>query len=575
MNLGISTQNNGNKPLVLKKAEYDGHTKYLGYSDGWIHKENGCNGILSPNGKPGHFDCKCGAAFRKQPMLNTQIETRSTRSKDLLPTVYLEHRNDKIGLLRFVVASQSRPKKYQVIRDNHGNWSCCCEDWSKHRKYDDWHCKHVLACEYWLENEAKSRERTVNSRPSIRPSLICTGTQDEFEKANSLDEKQIVQMNNGCTDGLQLAYLINGKVAISYYGTLKLAGKLDIEVSDIQTKEAATMIVATAKAHNPHTGVTQCGAHSQQKLISGRPDPDAEVKAAEKAKRNAILKVVPEYTVYDYANKHAQTSPFDYLDAYFECCRVFTQNGLGEWHVGDLVKDLFPHKKPAELGRDEWIEVYRACQRYADELDANPDVEKQYWAKTKDGDVVLVTETGDDSPAPRCRAYYHGYCTKCVGIDQKQFHLGLCNLPRLRKYKAGCNGDANSDACQHMAERYPFSFGDTPDWYKERCYKDGRFNMDWWKDKDYPPKLTEQEQVEETDTEAETEKLSKVYVVKTERGRWALAKDDGNGFSGEILTEGGGETYPVPLNDFKGIREASVYAKKHYPDAKVVITQNI
>ena len=48
-----------------------------------------------------------------------------------------------------------------------------------------------------------------------------------------------------------------------------------------------------------------------------------------------------------------------------------------------------------------------------------------------------------------------------------------------------------------------------------------------------------------------------------------------DGFPGDVLTEGGGETYPTPLNNFKGIREATLYAKKHFPDAKVVVMSNI
>jgi len=387
------SSNNGNKPLVFKKAEYDGKIKHLGYSDGWLHTE--CGGTLSPNGTPGYFDCKkCGSEFKKQPMLLPQVDTRDERAKALLPTVRLEHRDDKIGLIRFVVDSQSRPKRYLVYRDNHGNWTCPCEDFQKHKQYDAWHCKHVMACEYWLENEKASKERAA----TIRPSLICTGTQEEFSKANSLDERQIVRSAGEAytsgDDGM-LAYLINGKVAISYCGTMTLAKMMGIEISDVETKEASQMMVATAKATNPKTGVTQAGAHSQSKRFDGgRVDNDAEIKASGKAKRNAILKVIPEYVVYDFANKHAQNPPFDYLDAYSACVKVFTRKGLGEWHVANITKELFPERQPAELNREQWIRIFRTCQKHADELSESPEVQKEkaQWAKTIDGQIVAATK---------------------------------------------------------------------------------------------------------------------------------------------------------------------------------------
>ena len=477
----ISTENNG-KPIVLSFAEKHGHIKYLGYSDGWLHKENGCNGTLAHNGQPGHFDCRaCGASFKKQSMLATQVDTRDDRAKDLISTVRLELRNEKIGLIRFVVRSQSRPKAYLVYRDNHGNWTCPCEDFQKHKQYDAWHCKHVLACEYWLENEQK--ERALPQRPS----LICTGTQDEFELANKLDEKQIVQGNDGV-----LAYLINGKVTISFCGMMELATRHGIRITDIETTEASDKIVAVIKAHNPATGNTQAGAHSQAKLLSGRPDNAAEAKAIGKAKRNACLKILNEVDVYTFANKHAQNPPFDYLEAFYACQKVYIDKGLGDFHVSSVVKELYPDKPPADIDRDGWIAIYQECQKQANELANLPDVEKSksYWAKTESGDVVLVTENGEKSPSPSrqgkpfllCEYYFKGYCERCIGIDHKQYELGLCNLPRLRKYKVACMGDDTSGACRQMSERYPRSFGIIPP--EDAKYYDeyGNFNPNWWKE---------------------------------------------------------------------------------------------
>ena len=466
--------------FVLSFAEKHGHIKYLGYSDGWLHKD--CGGTLSANGKPGHFDCrKCGEMFKKQGMLQTQLDTRIERAKDLLSTVSLELRNDKIGLIRFVVRSQSRPKAYLVYRDSHGNWTCPCEDFQKHKQYDDWKCKHVLACEYWLENE----ERALPQRPS----LICTGTQDEFELANKLDEKQIVQGNDGKSEGkaytFLLAYLINGKVTISFCGMMELATRHGIRITDIETTEASDKIVAVVKAHNPATGNTQAGAHSQDKLISGRPDNVAEAKAIGKAKRNACLKILNEVDVYTFANKHAQNPPFDYLEAFYACQKVYIDKGLGDFHVSSVVKELYPDKPPADIDRDGWIAIYKACQKHADELDKNPDVEKSkkdttsrilsYWAKTESGDVVLVTETGEKSPSPKCEDYDRGRCKRCL-VPHPYLGIGHCNP------KVACNGDANSDACNRMAKRYPYSFGIVTDEYKARYYKDGKFNPDFWKE---------------------------------------------------------------------------------------------
>jgi len=547
MKLGISTPNNGNngKAMVLSFAEKHGHIKYMGYSDGWLHKD--CGGTLSANGKPGYFDCrKCGDSFKKQSMLQSQLDTRDERAKALLPTVSLEHRNDKIGLIRFIVRSQSR---YLVKRDNHGNWTCGCEDFQVHKKYDDWHCKHILACEYHLEKESKADEpydaiahletrfrckvtgvlsaeringngsfkvvlsakqksglestidTTLNEtalkslgyespkpatqkKVAVRPSLICTGTQDEFETANRLDEAQIAQMKEGCTDGLSRAYLINGKVAISYYGTLTLAETLNIEVSDVQVKQASQGKVATAKATNPKTGVTQCGAHSQPTLLNGlMPDNDAQIKAQGKATRNAILKVIPEVDVYRFANKYAQKPSDDLLCDGTEPMKASTQ------------------KK--QNGRNT--------------------SKKGYWATTLDGNTVWVTEQKRASQrrsCPKCGDNIKGkgiFCSVCVGKMLGRWDGNTVNLPTTKASIRVPTGVKEQKASEKSA--------------------------------------------------ASSSKTEKIFVAKTPRGKWSLNADNGNGFSGEVLVE---DEVRI-LNDFRGQQEAARYARKRYPDAKVIV----
>jgi len=171
----IVASNKNGKAMVLSFAETNGHIKYMGYSDGWLHKD--CGGTLSANGKTAHFDCrKCGDRFKKQAMSATQKDSRMERAKELLLTVRLEHRDDSIGLVRFVVRSQSSPKAYQVIRDNHGNWQCGCEDWRHHRKYFYWRCKHILACEYHLDKESKATDEPYDAIAHLETRFACTVT---------------------------------------------------------------------------------------------------------------------------------------------------------------------------------------------------------------------------------------------------------------------------------------------------------------------------------------------------------------------------------------------------------------
>jgi len=518
----------------------------------------------------------------------------------------------------FLAGLGTRPKLYVVYKDSHG-YTCPCEDFQKHRKYHSWLCLHCIAIEIFVTNERHSKQygkkgalsdeeiswftdtspdtdgmsfsewqeykksAVDRTSPPIRPSLIVTGTQYEFEKANSLDEKQIVNGDDGT-----LAYLINGKVAISYCGTMKLAEMMNIEITDVEAKETSEMVVATAKAHNPHTGVTQCGAHSQPKRFkAGRLDNDAQAKAEGKAKRNAVLKVAPSVDVYRFSNAHAVTPPFDWIEAHKACEKVYTDKGLGNWHVGIVINELYPEQKPGELSRDQFADVYRKCRKDATELAKSPEVQKEkaQWARTIDGQIVAV-ETGEKSPVSTCEHYFDchnhsfGLCQKVVGIDPKQYELGLCNIPRLKTWSTNCRGIPDSEGCRKMSAKYPLSFGIITDEYKAKYYKDGKFDPEWWRrgvDKTVEicresKKATDKEDVENI---ADTEALDKIYVTKMPNSRWALARDDGNGWAGEILTEGGGDYYPVPLNDFKGIRECTLYAKKHYPDAEVVIISNI
>ena len=283
MKASISTPNNGNngKAMVLSFAEKNGSLKYMDYSDGWLHKD--CGGTLSANGKPGWYECRtytCRLEFKKQPQLANEYERRMERAKDLVGTVIRDNHHP----YRFRVSSRSRPKVYIVYKDSHNNFNCPCEDFQKHRKYHHWLCLHCIAIEIYMANERHGNQygkngglsdeeiawftdtdqstdgmsfdqwkeykrkqddelwewffdeneatdnmdfdkwleykrSAVTDRTSlpIRPSLIVTGTQEEFEKANSLDEKQIVRGDDGVW-----GYLINGKVAISYCGTMKL-----------------------------------------------------------------------------------------------------------------------------------------------------------------------------------------------------------------------------------------------------------------------------------------------------------------------------------------------------------------
>ena len=150
----LQEQNAENFPSnisLLNASEKQGHIKYLGYSDGWLHKENGCLGTLAANGKPGHFDCrKCGSSFRKKLMSSSQLRPRQDNAKSLK----VKREN---GLLhRFIVGSQTKEKAYLVYKDSHGNWTCPCDDFHFHRMYLDWHCKHIIACQSFLEQETSS-----------------------------------------------------------------------------------------------------------------------------------------------------------------------------------------------------------------------------------------------------------------------------------------------------------------------------------------------------------------------------------------------------------------------------------
>ena len=179
--------------------------------------------------------------------------------------------------------------------DNPATDDMTFDDWLEHKLWDwffdeDWIFGSIepkipatdnMDFDKWLEYK-----RTAQSRPSppMRPSLIASKdtTPDEFALANKLDEKQIVNGNDGKSEGkarreglpfsptFLLAYLINGKVTISYCGTMELATRMGITISDIQTRQAYHLSVAPAKAHNPATGNTQAGAHSSPKLIDGQ-----------------------------------------------------------------------------------------------------------------------------------------------------------------------------------------------------------------------------------------------------------------------------------------------------------------
>jgi len=509
----VSTPNNG-KPLVLSKASALSQIKWNGFA--WWHLE--CEGnTLTVNGKgPEYLECRgCGKIYKRQSMLNTQSDIRDSRAKALISNVYED------GDDRYVVRSQSDPSKgYQVLK-RCGVWECSCPDYLKYKRYALWHCKHIRAVLYYAENERKSKQynaktpdevwdwffddnpatddmtfddwlehklwdwffdedkatdgmdfdkwleykRTVNSRPSppMRPSLIACKdtTQEEFALANKLDEKQIVHGDDGV-----LAYLINGKVTISFCGTMELATRHGITISDIQTRQAYHLAVATAKATNPKTNITQAGAHSSPKLLSRlRPNPNAETVAIGLAKRNAVLKVIPEITVYTFANKHAVEPPFDYLDAYNECVKI-PHKGLGEWHVSNITKELYPDKPPADIDRDGWIAIYKACQKHAGELEANPDVERSRMVQTDDGEWVMVTETGDNkSPSPTCEYYEKGRCKRCL-VSHPTLYIGHTHP------KVACDGDIDSDACKRTQERFPSDFGIVTEEYNPNQWKE-------------------------------------------------------------------------------------------------------
>jgi len=521
------------------------------------------------------------------------------RAKELLPTVRLEHRDDSIGLVRFVVRSQSSPKKYVVYRDSHNNWTCPCEDHRRNSLHHNWRCKHILACEYHLEKESKATDEpydaiahlecrfrckvtgvlsanrirsegearregkpfsptsgngsfkvvlsarqksgidstidttldtatlkslgwTPPKQVSLRPSLICKGTQDEFETANRLDEAQIAQMKEGCTDGLSRAYLINGKVAISYYGTLKLAETLNIEVSDVQVKQASQGKVATAKATNPKTGVTQCGAHSQPTLLNGlMPDNDAQIKAQGKAKRNAILKVIPEVDVYQFANKYAQKPSF--------CVKNQTDVGLNDVQYTSQ-EHLHTKQKPSDdllCGGTEPLKAFTPKEQ-----NGRNTSKKGYWATTLDGNTVWVTEQKRASQrrsCPKCGDNIKGkgiYCSLCVGKMLGRWDGNTVNLP-------------TTNAPVRVPEV-----------------------------KAKPTLLTV---IEKEPTNADTRRSRKatpvcrIHIQSIDSlSRWGVYADDSKGNAGEIIKNG-----------FKNPLAAKQWAKREYPQAQIIVWRSI
>ena len=427
--------NNNGKILVLGKAEALSEIKWNGFA--WWHLE--CEGnTLTVNGKgPEYLECRsCGKVYKYQGMLrSTQGDVRDARARALISNVY-EDDDD-----RYVVRSQSDPSKgYQVLK-RCGVWECSCPDYLKYKKYALWFCKHIRAVLYYAENERKSKQynaktpdevwdwffddnpatddmtfddwmehklwewffdedkatdgmnfdkwmeykRAAQSRPSppMRPSLIASKDTkpEEFELANKLDEKQIVNGDDGV-----LAYLINGKVTISFCGTMELATRHGITISDIQTRQAYHLSVATAKAHNPKTNITQAGAHSSPKLISGMPNPNAETVAINLAKRNACLKVLREVDVYRFANQHAQTVSDNALFYCNVSAKLSTQKKQSEQRTGQL--------------------------------------SKSYMTQTVDGEWVMVTETGDNKP--RCEHYDNGRCRRCL-VSHPTLYIGHCH----------------------------------------------------------------------------------------------------------------------------------------------------
>jgi len=98
------------------------------------------------------------------------------------------------------------------------------------------------------------------------------------------------------------------------------------------------------------------------------PDNDAEVKAIGKAKRNAILKVIPEVDVYRFANKYAQKPSDDLLCGGTEPMKAFTrkkQNGRNTSKKGYWATTLEKMSaKPSSFGDTVWVtEQKRASQR--------------------------------------------------------------------------------------------------------------------------------------------------------------------------------------------------------------------
>ena len=369
---------NGNgRVLVLSRAEAEGKVKYYPHGMGWYCAE--CVIGMRHNGVKGKLECpRCGTSAYFKEM--------SARQKQALDGLVEQGEitcvNGKYQLPHTAQPVDEPDKPYDAIAHLETRFSCKVRGViSAERINGNGSFKAILSAKQksgldstidttldtatlkslgWTppkpKVKAKPEAQALPRFSLFRPSLIVAGTPDEMQTANALDAKQIVNGNDGV-----LAYLINGKVTISFCGTMELATRMGITISDIETKQAYHLAVATAKAHNPATGNTFAGAHSSPKLLSGlRPNPNAETIATGLAKRNAVLKVVPEVEVYKFANHHAKN--------------VGASGAVASTEGNNSPSRVNTHKKQKETLTGE--------------------INKSHWARTIDGQIVAVTETG-------------------------------------------------------------------------------------------------------------------------------------------------------------------------------------
>ena len=330
--------------------------------------------IVNVNSGTPSCDCPDGAKTINCKHRIASLLYAQKQAESQMLTIYDDSKNSYLGRGRWIVTDHKVRVKYIVYQNSKGHLICPCgKRGCEHRKairgylnnggggngngrkvIND--CGSAEALE--LQNRLNGNNGSNGNGANKAPSLNIDPSAKPFMESDELDAKQIETGEGG-----NVHHLSNGEYVIAFNGIMHLADKHDILTET--WKDTPEQGYVTVKAMRKDTkNVRQ----------SCQPVNGSFKVADGKALRNAVRMLIPIVEIKALEHKAKLEGEFSWEKAEAKCVQLAGTEANVDIIIHELVQaDKLRADNPSHYNRTEWLMIYDACQKDAEQTNDGGD----------------------------------------------------------------------------------------------------------------------------------------------------------------------------------------------------------